>query len=166
MGRDVGLKRSVYGTQSRMRTLTQLQQNRKIVQDFTLTTLAVIPGLLARLAYVASLRDLSSGRYQHAGLAALYPEEALQQAIGLCHEQVFERILETPLALQEVDLRTCLSAMEGGLRSAIIHWRNMESYRVLMPERSPDYLKELFCSNLRALLEILEEECSPAHSNA
>jgi hypothetical protein len=149
-----------------MRALTQLQQNRKIVQDFTLTTLAGIPGHLARLAYVASLRDLSSGRYEHAGLARLYPDEALQQAIGLCHEQVFERILETPLSLQQEDLRTCLSAMQGGLHSAIAHWRNMESYRVLMPERSPDYLKVLFCSNLRALLEILEQECSPARSSA
>ena len=148
-----------------MRTLTQLQQNRRIVQDFTLTTLARIPGLLARLTYVASLRDLSSGRYEHAGLAALYPDEALQQAIGLCHEQVFESVLETPLSAQQEDLQTCLSAMQGGLRSAIIHWRNMESYRVLMPEQSPDYLKDLFCSNLRALLEILNEECSRVHSS-
>ncbi|MGB2898654.1 MAG: hypothetical protein WBB89_05265 [Candidatus Acidiferrum sp.] len=149
-----------------MRTLTQLQQNRKIVQDFTLTTLAGIPGLLARLMYVASLRDLCSGRYEHAGLAALYPDEALQQAIGLCHEQVFERFLETPLFVQQQDLRTCLSTMQGGLQSAIIHWRNMESYRVLMPEQSPDYLKELFCSNLRVLLEILQEECTQARSTA
>ena len=149
-----------------MRTLTQLQQNRKIVQDFTLTTLATIPGLLARLTYVASLRDLSSGRYEHAGLAVLYPDEALQQAIGLCHEQVFESVLETPLSAQQEDLQTCLSAMQGGLRSAVIHWRNMESYRVLMPEQSPDYLKDLFCSNLRALLEILQAECTPARSSA
>jgi hypothetical protein len=149
-----------------MRTLTQLQQNCRIVQDFTLTTLARIPGLLARLTYVASLRDLSSGRYEHAGLAGLYPDEALQQAIGLCHEQVFESVLETPLSAQQEDLQTCLSAMQGGLRSAIIHWRNMESYRVLMPEQSPDYLKDLFCSNLRALLEILLEECTPARSSA
>ena len=63
-----------------MPALTGLQQNRRIVQDFTLTTLAGIPTLFGRLVYVASLRDLSSGRYEHAGLAALYPEEALQQA--------------------------------------------------------------------------------------
>jgi hypothetical protein len=64
-----------------MKTLTQLQQNRRIVQDFTLTTLAGIPGFFAGLTYMASLRDLSSGRYEHAGLAALYLDEALQQAI-------------------------------------------------------------------------------------
>jgi hypothetical protein len=148
-----------------MTELTQLQQNRRIVQDFTLTTLAGIPGLFARLTYIASLRDLSSGRYEHAGLAALYPEEALQQALQLCHEQIFETILETPLSSQQQDLRSCLAAMQGGLHEVVSHWSSMESYRVLIPEQSPDYLKDLFCSNLRALLEILQEECSQGRSS-
>ena len=149
-----------------MRTLTQLQQNRRVVQDFTQTTLAAIPGLFARLSYVASLRDLSSGRYEHSGLSALYPDEAIQQALQLCHEQIFERILESPLSTQEEDLRACLAGMEGGLWGVSSHWRRIESYRVLVPEAVPDYLKDLFCSNLRALLEILVEENSPAHSDA
>ncbi len=149
-----------------MRTLTQLQQNRKVIQDFTLATLAVIPGLFARLTYLASLRDLSSGRYEHAGLAALYPDAAIQQALQLCHEQIFERILESPLASQQEDLRGCLAGMEGGLCAAVSHWRRIEAYRVLVPEAAPDYLKELFCSNLGALLEILDEECFPARSSA
>jgi hypothetical protein len=149
-----------------MRTLTQLQQNRRIVQDFTLTTLAGIPGHFGRLAYMASLRDLSSGRYEHAGLATLYPDEALQQALQLCHEQIFEGVLEMPLSSQLEDLRVCLAAMEGGLPAAVTHRSGLESYRVLMPERSPDYLKDLFCSNLRALLEILREEYCPARLSA
>jgi len=144
--------------------ITQLQQNRRIIQDFTLTTLAGIPGEFGRLTYMASLRDLSSGRYEHAGLAALYPDEAIQQALSLCHEQIFERVLETPLERQEEDLKECLARMPGGLPSALTHWRRLEAYRVLLPERVPDYLKELFCSNLRALLEILLEECSTARS--
>lgn len=148
-----------------MRTLTQLQQNRRVIQDFTLTTLAGIAGLFARLTYIASLRDLSSGRYEHAGLAALYSDEAIQQALQLCHEQIFERILETPLSSQEEDLRACLAGMEGGLSVAVSHWRRMEAYRVLVPEAVPEYLKDLFCSNLRALLEILDEERSPARSS-
>jgi hypothetical protein len=149
-----------------MRTLTQLQQNRRVIQDFTLTTLAGIPGLLARLTYIASLRDLSSGRYEHAGLAALYPDAAIQQAMQLCHEQIFERILEASLSSQEQDLRACLARMEGGLSVAVSHWRRMEAYRVLVPEAAPEYLKDLFCSNLRVLLEILDEERSPARSSA
>ena len=149
-----------------MRTLTQFQQNRRVVQDFTQTTLAGIPGLFARLAYIASLRDLSSGRYEHAGLLAIYPDEAVQQALQLCHEQIFERILESPLFSQREDLRACLAGMEGGLCGAASHWRRIESYRLLVPEAVPDYLKDLFCSNLRALLEILVEESTLAHSDA
>ena len=149
-----------------MTTLAQLQQNRRVIQDFTLTTLANIPGLFARLVYVASLRDVSSGKYEHAGLAALYPEEALQQALEVCHEQVFEKVLETSLEAQEEDLRVFLSRMSEGFCAAVTHWQRMESYRFLLPEQSPDYLQELFCSNLRALLEILQIQCSPAYSDA
>ncbi|HYL64967.1 MAG TPA: hypothetical protein VE077_20315 [Candidatus Methylomirabilis sp.] len=144
--------------------ITQLQQNRRIIQDFTLTTLAGISGEFARLAYMGSLRDLSSGRYEHAGLAALYPDEATQQALQLCHEQIFERILEMPLQRQLPDLRECLDRMPGSRCETVAHWRRLEAFRVLMPERAPAYLKDLFCSNLRALLEILQEECSKAHS--
>ena len=149
-----------------MRTLTRLQQNRRIVQDFTATTLTAIPTLFGRLVYLASLRDLSSGRYHHEGLAALYADEAIQEAVKLCHEQVFERILETPLDRQERDLHECLEGMEGGLVASVHHWKTMETYRVLLPEDPPDYLRDLFCSNLRALLAILQTECSTSHSAA
>jgi len=114
--------------------ITQLQQNRRIIQDFTLTTLVAIPGEFGRLTYIASLRDLSSGKYEHAGLAVLYPDEAVQQALELCHEQIFERVLETSLAKQEADLKECLERMPGGLCSTLAHWRRMEAYRVLMPD--------------------------------
>jgi hypothetical protein len=141
---------------------TQLEQNRHIIHDFALTTLSAIPNDFGRLTYIASIRDLSSGCYEHAGLAALYPPAAIQQALKQCHEEVFQRVLETPLALQESDLRNCLQGMDGQFKATVSHWRQMEAYRVLMPEDSPDYLKELFCSNLRALLEILQTETATA----
>jgi hypothetical protein len=139
-------------------TETQLQQNRRVIQDFTSTTLAVIPSAFARLTYLASLRDLSSGRYEHAGLTAVYEREAVQQALAQCHQEIFERLLESPLEEQERDLRAHLENAESGLRIAVIHWRKLEAYRTLLPADAPDYLKELFCSNIGALLEILEEE--------
>jgi hypothetical protein len=142
-----------------MGTLMQLQQNRRVIHDFTSTTLAVIPSAFARLTYLASLRDLSSGRYQHAGLIAVYPTEAVQQALEQCHEEIFERILESPLVEQERDLRAHLETAESGLCVAVAHWRRLEAYRTLLPVLSPGYLKELFCSNIQALLEILDEEC-------
>lgn len=149
-----------------MKALTQLQQNSRVVQDFTLTTLEGLPGPFARLVHIASLRDLSTGRYEHAGLSVLYPDEAIQQALEMCHEQIFERILESPLKQQEEDLKMCLESMASGYRQTVDHWRRLEAFRVLLPEDAPGYLKELFCSNMRALLEILRQEHSTVHSGA
>jgi hypothetical protein len=140
-------------------TLTQLQQNRRVIQDFTSTTLAVIPSNFARLAYMASLRDLSSGRYEHDGLMAVYQREPVQQALEQCHEEIFERILESTLQEQEQDLRAYLRTMESGLEVTAVHWRKLEAYRTLLPLEAPDYLKELFCSNIRALLEMIDSQC-------
>lgn len=147
-----------------MGTLTQLQQNRRVIQDFTSTTLAMIPSVFARLAYMASLRDLSSGRYEHAGLMAVYQRVAVQQALEQCHEEIFERILESTLEQQERDLRAYLEAMELGIEVAVSHWRKLEAYRTLLPLEAPDYLKELFCSNIRALLEMIDSECCKVRS--
>lgn len=167
--RDLGwdLKKKFW-TQNESRTgmSNDLLQYRRIVEDFATTSLAAIPNVFGRLVYVSSLRDLSTGKYEHAGLSALYPENAVQQALALCHEELFLRILETPLALQESDLRDCLQEMSEGLDSSLLHWQRMEAYRVLIPEQIPGYLKELFCSNLRVLLEILSSERSTAHSSA
>src|SRR5215472_6115863 len=127
-----------------------------VVRDFTATTLAAIPNLFGRLAYLASLRDLSSGRYEHSGLAAVYPPDAVEEALKFCHQEIFQKVLETPLASQEKDLAQCLEAMPGRKATSVGHWRQMETYRIFPPEDAPDYLKELFFSNLRILLEILE----------
>jgi hypothetical protein len=143
-----------------MDTLTQLQQNRRIIQDLTVSTLARISSLYSRLAYLASLRDICTNVYDHSGLSAAYPRAAVRQALEQCHQELFERILETPLVVQEEDLRAHLRTLPNGSRNAAAQWRRLEAYRALLPAESPEYLKELFCSNVRAILEILEKEPS------
>ncbi len=142
----------------------QILRNKSVLQDFTATSLAAIPNLFGRLTYIASLRDLSSGKYEHAGLTAVYSPESVQEALECCHYEIFQRILETPLAVQAEDLRECLEGMAGPFAATVSHWRQIESYRILLPGNTPDYLRELFFSNLRALLEILDGEHSTAHS--
>jgi hypothetical protein len=50
--------------------------------------------------------------------------------------------------------------LPNGSRRTAAQWRRLETYRILLPAESPEYLKELFCSNARAILEILEKERS------
>ena len=143
----------------------QILRNKSVVRDFAATTLAAIPNMFGRLVYIASLRDLSSGNYEHAGLAALYSPQAVQESLECCHYEIFQKILETPLSIQAQDLAECLQGMAGSYPSTLSHWREMEAYRVLLPTNTPAYLKELFFSNLRALLEILQAENSTVRSN-
>ena len=140
-----------------METLERFQQNRWVIEDFTTRTLAAIPSEFGRLVYVASLRDLASGGYVHEGLSTIYPEEAVQQALAHCHEELFTKTLETPLEQQEWDLRACLGGMEGNFWEVVARWQESEFYRLFVPEGEPDYLRTLFCSNLRALLGLLAE---------
>ena len=138
--------------------MDDFQKNRRVMEDIAERSLAAIPSEFGRLAYVASLRDVEGGRYRHDGLFALYPEEAVQQALSECHRQVFLRLLETPLENQEIDLRLCLGAIGGGFENSLVNWREQEVYRLLQPEGLPSYLSELFGSNVRALLAVLTEE--------
>ena len=125
-----------------------------MIEDFTSRTLAVIPSEFGRLYYVSSLKDSANGRYQHAGLVELYSEDSVQVALGDCHEELFSRILETPLLEQERDLRKCLDSAGDRFWAIAESWREDGSVQAMCPEGLPSYLRDLFCSNLAALLAI------------
>jgi hypothetical protein len=158
------LKRGFPNSEQAVVLMDEILRIQPIVRDFTATTLVAIPNVFGRLIYIASLRDLSSGRYEHSGLAALYPAEAVQEALKFCHQEIFSRVLEMPLAVQEKDFSECLEGMPGSLAATVAHWRQLEAYRILPPEDAPDYLRELFFSNLRVLLEILDSQHSTIRS--
>jgi len=65
-------------------------------EDFLKHTLANIPGVWARLEYLASLRQ-PDGCYSHWGLARVYGEAAVQRVLAEVHRTVFIEVLETPL---------------------------------------------------------------------
>ena len=141
-----------------MTDFDSLDQNRRVIEDFALRTLHSISGDVARLLYVASLRDLATGRYRHEGLTAIHSESAVDQSLRLCHEELFERLLESSLEQQEADLRGCLAGFDVPLAEVAARWREHEFYRFLIPSGAPVYLRELFCSNFTTLLRLLVEE--------
>ena len=141
-----------------MDSLETYQQTRRVVEDFTVRTLVALPTEYGKLVYMSSLRDFATGNYVHAGLAARYSAESIQQALGLCHEEIFLRILEMPLDQQEWDLRACISSMDGEFWAKLRRWREAEFYRLLVPECSPPYLREIFLTNVRALVDLVLEE--------
>jgi len=139
-------------------SLERFQQSRAVVEDFSSQTLAAISTDFGRLYYVSSLKDSDSGRYQHDGLMSLYPESAVQTGLSHCHEELFSRILETPLKEQERDLRACLVSAGDKYWDVVETWRESRYFQEMCPEGLPDYLNDLFCSNMGALLAIFSSK--------
>jgi hypothetical protein len=135
-------------------SLERFHQNRAVTEDFSSRTLAAISSEFGRLYYVSSLKDEGSGRYEHDGLTSLYPPNAVQEALSHCHEELFSRILETPMKDQESDLRACLGSAGDKYWDVVENWRENYEFRNMCPEGLPDYLRDLFCSNMNALLAI------------
>lgn len=141
-----------------MESLERFQQSRAVIEDFTSRTLAVIHSDFGRLYYVSSLKDPETGQYEHDGLKQIYSEGSVQQALTQCHEELFARILEAPLENQESDLRNCFE-FAGGKFSAIAEaWRERDFTRTLCPIGLPDYLNDLFCSNLTVILSLFSSD--------
>lgn len=138
-----------------MEGLSEFQQNRRVIEDFVSNSLSSMPGDISRLIHVATLRDLATGRYHHQGLEAIYSAAAVDQALRLCHGELFEKVLESSLEQQNADLRRCLSGFDGSLEEVAANWKEQEFYRFLIPSGSPDYLRDLFCSNLNVLLQLI-----------
>jgi hypothetical protein len=132
------------------------ERNKALIEDFTERTLAAIPSEFGRLLYISTLRDLATGRYTHAGLEERYSEGAVHEVLSGSHQEILTRILETPLEQQIVDLGRCLENMPGDRCELAKQWRELEFYRAMLPLGLPSYVRELFCSNLEALLSILE----------
>ncbi len=74
------------------------------LQDLRETTLAAISGLLAKLAYLASLRRREGG-YRHWGLTLIHGEESSERALRTAQTEVLSKVLRTPISELVEDLR-------------------------------------------------------------
>jgi D-serine deaminase-like pyridoxal phosphate-dependent protein len=67
------------------------------LQDLRETTLAAVSGLLAKLAYLGSLRRREGG-YLHWGMSLVHGNEASDRALKAAHTEVLSTVLRTPIA--------------------------------------------------------------------
>jgi hypothetical protein len=74
------------------------------LQDLRESTLAAVSGLLAKLAYLGSLRAREGG-YRHWGLTLVHGEESSQRALKAAHIEVLSTVLQTPISQLVDDLR-------------------------------------------------------------
>src|SRR5450432_3659559 len=142
--------------------LHQLQVHREILYKLAALYLEPLGGSFERLFYLASLCDRTSATYKLEALSATFGEPPVNEALARAHEELFEALLELPLAQQELDLRAFLQS-RAGVGSGNFEFSE-ESIRDCMPPDAPAYLKSLFRSNVDALRELLPSRPSRARS--
>jgi len=121
-----------------------------------------LPSTVARLAFLAGLRDPNSGTYRHA-IASSEAEKAEVDCLsrGL-HEETFAIWLNYRLEEQKADLDLYFSGLDCGKAAVVQTWLRLESYRALVPASASSQERQLFFSEMGAHLELMAKELSLA----
>jgi hypothetical protein len=121
-------------------------------------TLRDIPTLLGRLAYLASLREVNTGTYQHFGLAQRIGEGEVDRMIRRSHLSVFQEWLCFGLEQQKEELEEYFSGLEGDRRQIVSSWLTIEPYGSWVPAESREVERKLFYADLTVVLELIRSE--------
>jgi hypothetical protein len=125
-------------------------------EDLDRRTLSGIRGDLARLIYLASTRDYNSGLYHHEGLAARFGNAPAREALQTKHCDIFRRLVALPLQELVAELETYVNVSREAPEGLIHAWRELEPYRVAVPMEMDSIMVQLFLSNIKLALEVLE----------
>ncbi|MGA7219074.1 MAG: hypothetical protein WBX38_12195 [Candidatus Sulfotelmatobacter sp.] len=128
------------------------------LQDLRETTLAAVSGLLAKLAYIASLRRREGG-YTHWGLSLLHGEDASDRALKAAHSQALSAVLRAPIADLVEDLR---ESNRDGDKTAAEYANGMRGQcRQLLPSEN-DEVAARHLNSVLVALSSLEQNQKPA----
>jgi hypothetical protein len=111
--------------------------------------------LFGKLAFLASLRDRSSGLYQDAAAAKDYGAEEISKTLAHMHAAVFRHWLSMHLEQQSRDLAAYLSTPEG--RSAFLSFDRRELSGILTPSEVKPEERQQFNNDLTTVLLTLSQ---------
>jgi hypothetical protein len=119
-----------------------------------------LPNDLTRMLYLASLRDCNSGRYLHHELSQRIGEEKADQVLSACHDQVFRRLLITPVSAYLLQMEEYIRYTRAERSVVLETWQSLQAYRSTVPVNVLPVYAELFCLNIELALTILNESRS------
>jgi hypothetical protein len=126
------------------------------VEDLEQRTLCSFSNDMAKLVYLSSTRDYLTGRYYHDGLAFRFTGAIAEIAVGFCHQVLFERMVTAPLGELVRELEVFLRSQAAKPGEVLDTWKELQPFRMLVPQTSNPISKEFFFSNVRVALAALE----------
>ena len=125
-------------------------------------TVAGISTLLGQLAYLASLRNVNTGTYEHFGLSERVGAGEVDNLIRRSHVDAFQQWLCFTLERQKEELETYFLVLEGDRREILSNWLVLGPYAAWVPAESRDVERKLFYTDLETVLDIIRNESGVA----
>ena len=132
------------------------------LQDVRETTLAAVSGLLAKLAYLASLRR-NNGGYRHWGMSSIHGEDSSSSALATAHREVLSTVLRTPISSLERDLEQSSQSSGQGAAGYVEDLRQHVDQLLPAP---PDQASALHLNSVLVALSSLEKNQERATPSA
>jgi len=137
------------------------QSSQEPAGDLWRHTLARIPTLFGRLLYLSSLRNQSSGLYQHPALAQMIGDEEAGETLRRSHARVFQDWLCLNLEQQKADLQEYLAEAPDPA-AVLADWEASNSNQSWAPSTAEAVERRLFLGDLETLLALLKREYGAA----
>src|ERR1700730_17983514 len=125
-------------------------------EDLRNRTLAQLDYDFARLLYLSSLRDFSTGKYHHHGLAHSFSESAASAALTISHQQVFYDLTSAPLESLVAQIERFIRSSFEDCEEILRAWEKLEVYRVTVPCDCDNLTAALFRSNVKIGMAVLK----------
>ena len=134
------------------------RQKEAILTETWKKTLAGIATLPGRLAYLASLRNVNTGTYEHAGLAQRVGAADTDELLRNSHQETFHEWLSYGLEQQKQEVEEYFSDLGDDKPQILESWIALSPYQSWVPAETRDAERQLFASDLSAVIELLRTE--------
>ena len=129
-------------------------------EDLKNRTLAQMGSDFARLLYLSSLRDFSTGEYHHHGLATSFSESAASGALTACHQELFYSLVLSPLESLVVQIDRFIRSTHKDYQNTLSAWENLQAYNTAVPSVCDQMAVDLFRSNIKIAMAFLKSSRS------
>lgn len=133
-----------------------------VAADLWKHTLANIPTVFGRLEYLASLRNPRTGRYEHYGLEQRFGAGPANETLQRSHEANFAAWLAAPLNEQKYQIEKYLEDQEEPKETVLETWCRVQPFSTWVPARARTTERNLFLSDLTAVVEVMCRELGVA----
>ena len=124
-------------------------------EDLRNRTLAQMGDDFARILYLSSLRDFSTGEYHHHGLAISFSELAASRALTACHQELFYSLVLSPLESFVLQIDRFIRSTHKDYDSVLSASEKLQAYNTAVPSDCDEMAADLFRSNIKIATALL-----------